>query len=495
MPSLFDRHLKEKRLQAKAKKRPAKSQPTAIVQATKNASEKSGNYLQVERLSHDGRGVARDAQGKIVFISGVLPHEEVTVQISASHSRFNEGVARSIKQPSAQRISPTCQHFGECGGCSLQHASLAAQVEFKQASTSELLAHQINSEHDLQVLPEPSPTIESKPYGYRRKARFAVTETKNQPFICGFRARDSKQIIAIHECPVLEPDLQSLVPQLQAFLPSLQGRANIGHVEMIAAEPRPRLLVRQLKPLPSRDKLAWEQFAQQANVTVVFAMNAAGKDSKQLTYQQLGHAEVEPMYYSFQDSSGSGGDFEPIRLSFQAHDFLQVNADVNTAMIQQAIAWIQPQSQEIGLDLFSGFGNFTLPLSRQCRKIVGVEGVSEQVRRAEQNAKENRCLNASFAVANLDQPLQQQSWAKQQYDFIMLDPPRSGAFEICQQIIHFGATRILYVSCNPTTLARDAAILIAAGYRIARYSVIDMFPQTAHSETMVLFERNEVERN
>lgn len=493
MPSLFDRHLKEKRLQAKAKKRPAKNQQTAqsaVVHATKNATESSGNYLQVERLSHDGRGVARDAQGKIVFISGALPQEEVTVQISASHSRFNEGVARSIKQPSAQRISPTCRHFGECGGCSLQHASLSAQLEFKQASTAELLAHQINSEQDPQVLPAPSTVIESKPYGYRRKARFAVTETKNQPFICGFRARDSKQIIAIHECPVLEPGLQSLVPQLQAFLPSLQGRANIGHVEMIAAEPRPRLLVRQLKPLPSRDKQAWEQFAEQANVTVVFAMNAVGKDSKQLTYQQLGQAEIEPMYYSFQDTNGNAGDFAPIRLSFQAHDFLQVNADVNTAMIKQAIAWIQPQSQEVGLDLFSGFGNFTLPLSRHCRKIVGVEGVSEQVRRAEQNAKENNCLNASFAVANLDQPLQQQSWAKQQYDFIMLDPPRAGAFEICQQIIHFGAQRIVYVSCNPTTLARDAAILLAAGYRIARYSVIDMFPQTAHSETMVLFSRD-----
>lgn len=478
MPSLFDRHLKEKRLRAKAQKSPAVPQ-TKPIKERNASSDTATNVYKIERLSHEGRGIARDHQGKIVFVNGTLPNEEVTVQITASHSRFNEGVVRSIKHAAAERISPTCPHFSECGGCSLQHASMAAQLEFKQTATTEQLTHHISSEQEDLVLPAPAEPLASKPFEYRRKARFSVTETKNQPFICGFRARDSKQIIAISDCPVLVPELRVLVPKLQEFLPSLQGRANIGHVEMIAANPQPRLLVRLLKTLSRADEQSWTEFAIAANVSIVFAFSA-GADKKQLRYRQLGQSDISPLSY----------DYHGIQLNFQAHDFLQVNGDVNAQMITRAIEWVQPKANEIGLDLFSGFGNFTLPLSRHCQKIVGVEGVADQVRRAEMNAIENQCHNASFAVANLDQPLHQQSWAKQQYDFILLDPPRAGALEICRQIGHFQAQRILYVSCNPATLARDAAVLIAAGYSISRYCVIDMFPQTAHSETMVLFTRN-----
>ncbi|MCH8502167.1 MAG: 23S rRNA (uracil(1939)-C(5))-methyltransferase RlmD [Aliidiomarina sp.] len=476
MASLFDRHLKEKREKAKAKKR--ERQPIEQSRSSVESNPDSISTLTVERLSHDGRGVAKDQHGKVTFIAGALPGEQVNVQISASHSRFNEGLASTIKVASPHRRPPHCEYFSVCGGCSLQHLAADEQVKFKQKITQEQLQHQTETRAVL-PLPEQDTPLVAAEYGYRRKARLALTETRSQKFSAGFRARDSKQIIAIHHCPVLCAELQPLLPQLQAFLPQLQGRAHIGHVELIAAEPQPRILVRLLRALSAHDERSWREFSQQHRVTVVFA-ESTDKSKKSLRYRQLDSAQLLPLMYSISD----------IKLEFQAHDFLQVNAVINQQMVAQAMDWLQPQPDEVGLDLFCGFGNFTLPLARHVKKMTGVEGVTEQVHRATSNAALNRISNAEFIASDLQQPLSKARWASQSYDFILLDPPRTGAIDICRQITELNTKRILYVSCNPATLARDAAELVAQGYEIERYGVMDMFPQTAHSETMILFKRS-----
>lgn len=476
MPSLFDRHLKEKREKAKAKKR--ERQPTSQPQlASAERNPDSVSTLTVERLSHDGRGIAKDQHGKITFITGALPDEHVNVQISASHSRFNEGQVSTIKVASPHRREPQCQHFSACGGCSLQHLVADEQIRFKQEITQEQLQHQIEARAAL-PLPEQDPPLVAAEYSYRRKARLALTETRSQKFSAGFRARDSKQIVAINHCPVLCSALQSLLPQLQAFLPQLQGRAHIGHIELIAAEPQPRVLVRLLRALSAHDEQLWREFSQQHQVTVVFA-ESASQGKKSLRYRQLDAAQLRPLMYSVGD----------IKLEFQAHDFLQVNAEINRQMVAQAIDWLQPKSDEVGLDLFCGFGNFTLPLALHVKNMTGVEGVTEQVQRATSNAALNQISNVEFIASDLQQPLSKARWASQSYDFILLDPPRTGAIDICRQIAELNTKRILYVSCNPATLARDAAELVEQGYEIERYGIMDMFPQTAHSETMILFKR------
>ncbi|MGA9664473.1 MAG: 23S rRNA (uracil(1939)-C(5))-methyltransferase RlmD, partial [Pseudomonas alloputida] len=321
------------------------------------------------------------------------------------------------------------------------------------------------------VQPEEWATPLSGPeFGYRRRARVAVRwDVKARQLEVGFRAEASQDIIAIDDCAVLVQPLQSILRHLPTVLRSLSKPQALGHVELFSGTTE-AVLVRHVMPLPAEDQARLQAFCEQANA--------------QLWLQ--GEAEPAPV----DPAAQLGFALAPwqLELAWRPGDFVQVNAQVNTAMIEQALAWLAPQADERVLDLFCGLGNFALPLARQAREVVAVEGVQAMVDRAAANARNNNVHNARFFQADLSQPLAGTGWAAEGFSAVLLDPPRDGAFEVVQGIARLKARRLVYVSCNPATLARDAQVLVGQGYRLKRAGILDMFPQTAHVEAMALFE-------
>lgn len=465
MGSLFDRYQKEKRLKQK------KQQTQALNAAPEAVPVSSGNVLQIARLSHDGRGVARDQHGKTVFVSGALAGEQVTAQITQARSRYNEARISSVVSASPERVTPVCPHYEQCGGCSLQHLAHQGQVAHKQATLQELFRR------ENIPLPSLAAPITASAYGYRRKARIGVKYSKANGLVMGFRARTSNELIAIQHCAVLQPALQPLLPALQAFLPTLQGKANIGHIELIAADNGNHVLVRFLQPLSSNDQHHWQTWATAHSV----ALWQQHDDEVSPVAHQL-----MPTYH--QPSLRANGKESTVKLQFTPRDFLQVNPQVNQLMLQQAADWLKLTGSEQVLDLFAGFGNLTLPLAPLCQHMIGIEVVAQQVVQAQTNARYNELTNVHFYQADLSQPFHTAAWAQQQFDVVILDPPRAGAEQVCLEISQLKPKKILYVSCNPATLARDAKLLAQQGYRLTQLGMLDMFPQTDHMESMALFE-------
>ncbi|TRW47935.1 23S rRNA (uracil(1939)-C(5))-methyltransferase RlmD [Aliidiomarina halalkaliphila] len=474
MASLFDRYQKEKR-QKKNKAKQAQSQRQQPAMTTPTSPG-----LHIERLSHEGRGIAHDAQGKTVFVEGALPGESVTAQITQSRSRYNEAHVVQILQHAPDRVTPRCQHAEVCGGCSLQHMSHNAQVSHKQQVIREHF-HHLATHQLIDMAAIQAPALTSAAYGYRRKARLSVTKTKSQGLVVGFRARASKQIIPIQECPILTEALQPMIPALQNFVPQLAGHAHIGHIELIAGDKKNHLVVRVMQPMSLADQKHWRAFSEQHQVQIIVASTPYTEGP--LRYQVLHQDAMEPLAYSLEVGERT------LTLEFQPGDFVQVNTEVNKRMVAQALDWLNLQPNERVLELFCGFGNFTLPMATQCESVLGVEGSLSQVEQGSKNAQLNQFDNLRFTSADLNQPLNKFSWAKNSFDVVVLDPPRAGAEHVCQQISILAPVRILYVSCDPATLARDAEILVAQGYVLKQWGMLDMFPQTGHMETMSLFVR------
>lgn len=490
MASLFDRYQKEKRLKKNAQNVKAKKQEVPEQPAPKSDLNVS-NGLTIIRLSHEGRGVARDAQGKTMFISGALPGEEVTAQVTQSRSKYNNAVISTLHSASEDRVEPPCPHYEQCGGCNLQHFEHSAQIAFKQSVITEHLKRADVFTDSTQVFP----AIDSAPYGYRRKARLGVTRTKSQGLVLGFRERNSKRLTAIQQCPILVPQLQPLISELQNLLPRLRGQGHIGHIELIAEAQQANIIVRITQPLHEGDQRTWFDWAEQLGVRLIVASTASSANTpvdneqfsidgqseqpERLHYEQLHPTNTETPHFSYA--------LNDLTIDFSASDFLQVNSTVNEQMVSQAIEWLNLNGNEQVLDLFCGFGNFTLPLAQQAKRVTGIEGVASQVAQGTANAEKNQLNNVAFLCTDLNKPIANFSWSKETFDVVLLDPPRAGAEEICAQLNHLGAQKILYVSCNPITLARDAAILKEQGYQLTRYGMLDMFPQTAHMETMALF--------
>lgn len=488
MASLFDRYQKEKRLKKNAQNVKAKKQE-APEQPPPKSDLNISNALTVIRLSHEGRGVARDAQGKTMFISGALPGEEVTAQVTQSRSKYNNAVISTLHTPSEDRVEPPCPHYEQCGGCNLQHFDHSAQIAFKQSVITEHLKRADVYSDSTKVFP----AINSEPYGYRRKARLGVTRTKSQGLVLGFRERNSKRLTAIQQCPILVPQLQPLIGELQNLLPRLRGQGHIGHIELIAEGQQANVIVRITQPLHAGDQRTWFDWAEQLGVRVIVASTApAGSVSKEQAHldgqsEQPERLQYEQLYPQTTQTPHFSYSLNELTIDFSASDFLQVNSAVNAQMVNQAIDWLNLNGTEQVLDLFCGFGNFTLPLAQKVKHVTGIEGVASQVAQGTANAKKNQLNNVAFLCTDLNKPIANFSWSKETFDVVLLDPPRAGAEEICAQLNHLGAEKILYVSCNPITLARDAAILKEQGYHLKRYGMLDMFPQTAHMETMALF--------
>lgn len=421
--------------------------------------------LSIERLANDGRGIAF-IEGRTWFVDGALPSEEVEARVLGARSQIVEARTERVLSTSAQRRIEPCVHARVCGGCNLQHLPAADQLALKQRSLAEQLSRLAGIEPKIWAAPLSGPE-----FGYRRRARLAVRwDNKARRLDVGFRAGASQDIVSIRECLVLVQPLQTLLPTLLAVLHALDKPQAIGHVELFSGTAE-AVLVRHTVALAEADLQRLTAFAQDQNV--------------QLWLQ--GEGAPQPLEASY--VLGYRLPAWDLELAWRPGDFVQVNAPVNEAMVAQALEWLAPEAGERVLDLFCGLGNFTLPLAHKGAQVVAVEGVGEMVERARTNAAHNGLVGAHFYQADLSKPLADAHWAEGGFAAVLLDPPRDGALELVRQMATLGAGRVVYVSCNPATLARDAAELIRQGYELKRAGILDMFPQTAHVEAMALFER------
>ena len=445
---------------SKAKPRKNKASPLA--------EEQLPETLTVSGLSHEGRGIAKHA-GKTLFISGALPGETVSYEITATHRRYDEARCKEVLTPSHDRVVPACTYYEQCGGCDLQHLDHARQIDIKQ----NLVLDQLKRLG--QVQPEIIETaLTSEPWGYRRSARLGVNQRhRDDSVLVGFRRKSSNKLINIEQCPVLHDELNPLITALWQLLSASGDIKHITHAETTLSESAKVLVLRTVKPLQPELAQKLLQFSQ-AQDCLIYLDNGQSK-------QALG--ESQPLFYSLAN----------LQLQFQPGDFIQVNAAVNQKMIATAIQWLALTPQDQVLDLFCGIGNFSLPVAQKAGKVVGVEGVEEMVKRAANNVALNALDNCTFYRADLSKDLTATSWYKDSYqqgfNKIILDPPRSGAADIIPQLQKHQAEKILYISCNPAALARDAQLLIRQGYTATRFCVMDMFPQTSHVESMLLFEK------
>jgi 23S rRNA (uracil1939-C5)-methyltransferase len=425
----------------------------------------------IESLSHDGRGVCH-VDGKAVFVPGALPGEQVLFRYTRRARRHDEGVVEQVLTPAPERVEPRCAHFGVCGGCALQHMDPAAQVHLKQGLLAEALAR------IGKVVPERwLPPLSGEPWGYRRKARLGVrfVEKKGRVLV-GFRERGSAFVADLARCDVLRPEVGERLPQLAALVESLSIRERVAQIEVAQGDGPTVLIFRVLDPPTEADHARFLAFAAETGLHVYLQPGGAdsvaplpGQDVR-LTYSLPAHA---------------------VEIGFEPFDFTQVNLELNRLMLDQALELLDPQPDERVLDLFCGLGNFTLPIARRAAAVVGVEGDAGLVLRARRNAEQNGIGNAEFQQADLyGEPTAAAPWHRERFDKALLDPPRTGAREVLDALAATGVRRIVYVSCYPATLARDAAQLVhALGFRLVAAGAMDMFPHTAHLESMALLER------
>jgi 23S rRNA (uracil1939-C5)-methyltransferase len=421
-------------------------------------------------ISHEGRGVAH-VDGKTVFIDDALPGELVEWQRLKRNRNFDEGRLLRVIEPSPDRIEPRCAHFGVCGGCVLQHLSGERQLEFKQGQLTEALAR-IGKVTPDEILPP----LQSAVWNYRRRARLAARWVpKKNRTVVGFRERSTPYITDLKRCEVLQAPLDGLIAPLSELITALSVRNRVPQIEVAVADNAVALVIRVLEPLTDADLELIRQFGRTHSV--------------QMFLQPGGYETVAPVEAAVEPLEYRLPAFD-VTLQFQPTDFVQVNGPLNQQMIERAVTMLAPAPGDRVLDLFCGLGNFSLPLARRAGQVVGVEGEESLVARARANAERNGLTNAQFFTANLaDESIASARWAGK-FDKVLLDPPRAGAKEVLPVVAKSGAGTVLYISCHPGSLARDAGILVHEhGYKLRIAGVMDMFPHTAHVESIALFTR------
>lgn len=426
---------------------------------------------RIESFAHDGRGVAR-IEGKPVFIDGALPGEAVEFVYTDIRRDYGEGRVTKVLEAAPDRVEPRCPHFGICGGCSLQHLAEAAQIEAKQA----LLVEQFRRIGKIDEVPL-FPPLTGPAWGYRHKARLGVKQVhKKGRVLVGFRERSSPYIADLESCPVLHPQVGERLRDLSELIGGLSLKDRLPQIEVAVGDERSALVFRILED-PTEDDLArFREFGARFGFDI--HLQRQGPDSVAAVYPE----DPPLLSYALPEQA--------VEFRFKATEFTQVNVDINRKMVNRVLEVLAPEAGDRVLDLFCGIGNFTLPLARRAEWVVGVEGGREAVERGRENAAANGLANVEFHVADLTLPLEGLAWAERRYHKILLDPSRAGAEEVLAGVPRWGASRIVYVSCNPSTLARDAGILVHQyGYRLVRAGVMDMFPQTAHVESIALFEK------
>ena len=448
---------------------PRLNRPRAEKKAQPMDDMRLGEFT-IDRMSHDGRGITQ-WNGKTLFVDGTLTGERISARLIRDHARYAEARLDKLIEVSPERIEAHCLHYAECGGCQLQHLGEERQIAFKQASVLQQL--------ELWVGVKPKhilPPITSSHQGYRRCARLGIDYTDGEVTL-GFRKRNSKQLVQVNLCTVLMPELNRLLAPLKTWLTELRAAEAVTHLELISTETANTVVLRHTQPLADADLQSLTTLANELAITVWLQANE-GHQLQDLTGQ-----DVDPRL------SYRMADFD-LELDFHPQDFIQVNPEVNTKMVAQALQLLALKGNERVLDLFCGIGNFTLPLAKKCAEVIGIEAVESMVQRGRENAIKSGITNAQFMAANLltmTEHRLNQTCGK--VDAILLDPPRDGAKEIIDKLPQLSPKRIVYVSCNPATLARDAKVLLAAGYQLDSVGVLDMFPHTAHVESMALFVR------
>lgn len=432
--------------------------------------------LHIERLSHEGRGIAR-LDGKLIFVQSALPGETVQAAYTFTHKKYDEARVLDVLTASPDRVEPPCAHFSICGGCSLQHLGRSAQIAFKQGVLEEQLKHFGGIEPE-QWLP---PLLDAE-LGYRRKARLGVKFViKKDALLVGFREKQSNFLADIERCVVLDDRIGNELMALREVINGMEMRASIPQIEVAAGDDEVALVFRHMEALPTSDVAALVGFSAARRWHLY--LQPAGPDSVHRVYPPR---DAEPrenrLHYALPDFG--------LQMAFHPMDFTQVNAGINRRMLNLALELLDPQPEDRVLDLFCGLGNFTLPLATKAKEVIGVEGIQAMADRGMENATRNKLSNVSFYAQDLTADFSQQSWARQGFDRILIDPPRSGAQEIVQYLPKFGAKRVVYVSCNPATLARDAGLMKEAGYRLTKAGVMDMFTHTTHVESIAVFDKN-----
>lgn len=456
-----------------------KGRPRSRPRAAPFTARDLPGLFEVERLSHDGRGVAR-WEGKTLFVEGALPQEQVKVRLLGNQSRYAEGEALEYHNAAPERQTPPCRHYHQCGGCQLQHLTPEAQLEAKQTSLLEQLQRTAKLQPGHLVAP-----IASDSEGYRHRARLGVWYERGGEVTLGFRRKRQRELTPIDHCTVLAPELNRLLAPLKQWLSTLETRGAITHVEAMTGAPGPALVLREIKPLSPADQGRLHQLEADQDCVVWRQSGAAS------ALLDSSGRPVDPRLSYFLPEDLSGGlPGEALTLAFHPSDFTQVNPSVNQRMVQQAMDWLAVESGEKVLDLFCGIGNFTLPLARRGAQVLGLEGSQAMVERARDNARANGLTEARFEAADLtNTDLKRFKRTLGEVDALLLDPPRDGARELIRGVGQLSPARVVYVSCNPATLARDAAELAAAGYHLQSLGVLDMFPHTEHMESMALFIR------
>ena len=425
---------------------------------------------KITSVTHDGRGIAA-GEGKKAFVAGALEGETVTFIRRKSHRNFDDAELLEIHEASPNRIDARCAAFGRCGGCSLQHVSTDEQRAIKDQTLRD------NLERIGKVEPREWRTPMTGPeWHYRRRARLAVKDVpaKGRTLV-GFREKHAPFITDMHRCEVLAQPLDALIADLSELVGKLSIRARLPQIELAVAENAVALVFRVLDPPSEADLDAFRAFGLAHDMRIY--LQPKGLDSVSLLYPE---AESEALYYTLPEFD--------IRIDFEPVDFIQVNSEINRRMVHFAVEQLEVGPEDRVLDLFCGIGNFSLPLARRAGTVLGVEGLESLTERATINAERNGLDNVSFRVADLAKIDGTEGWVREGWNRMLLDPARSGAAEVVSRMHLFGPERIVYVSCHPGTLARDAGTLVnEQGYRLDAAGIIDMFPHTAHVESIAVF--------
>jgi 23S rRNA (uracil1939-C5)-methyltransferase len=427
--------------------------------------------VTIESLAHDGRGIAH-VDGKVVFIDEALPGEQLDFIYTDSRRDYAEGKVATLHTRSEQRVEPKCPHFGVCGGCSFQHVTDETQISIKQG----LLTEQFTriGKVDIPQIWEP---LTGPHWNYRRKARMGVKYVaKKGRVLVGFRERRNPFLAEIESCKVMHPSVGEKLMDLSEMIGGLTIKDKIPQIEVAIGDDDCVLAFRVLEPPTDEDKERMRAFGHQHQMSI--CLQSKGPDT---IVPIEGEAEVIPTY-ALPDQN--------ITFKFKPAMFTQVNYEINKKMVTRVIDALDLNENDRVLDLFCGLGNFTLPMATKAGHVVGVEGDLPLVNHAKENAKLNHLNNVEFFAADLSKDVSNQAWAKQKFNKVMLDPSRAGASEVLHNLKHWKPELILYVSCNPSTLARDTGILVnELGYKLVKAGVMDMFPQTGHVESIALFKK------
>ncbi len=447
--------------------------PIEVVQMARRSKIPQGVFpASIHNLTHEGRGIA-DIEGKKVFIAGALPGEDVTFEYRFVKRRLAQGQALEVLKASPNRSEPLCKHFDVCGGCAIQHLNPEAAFEFKKNVVLEQFEHFAKLKPELMLEPFLSPL-----WGYRKKARLGVRYVpKKGGMMVGFREKFSNRLAVMNSCEVLDPSVGQLIDPLKTLLNQVSIKEQIPQIEIAVGDTCTALVIRHLVPLEDKDSEVISAFCKEFGLS--FYSQSKGVDSVIKIYPP---DQNELLRYRLQD--------QEIDIDFHPLDFTQVNTHINEKMVAAAIQELDIQPNDKVLDLFCGIGNFTLPLAKKSKFVVGVEGSVTAIDRANHNKVLNQLDHTQFYVNDLFKDDIDAPWINEHFDKILLDPPRSGALAMLPWLAKQKAKKIMYISCNPATLARDAGILVHEyGFTLKTLRVMDMFPHTSHVETMAVFER------